>query len=41
MTDQVQALDLTKRNAQFIEHVPDDILAEICDIVSGFSVLGG
>jgi len=37
MTDQVKALDLKERNAEFIEHVPIDILAEICDIVSGFS----
>ena len=37
MTDQVKALDLTKRNAEFIEKIPNDILCEICDIVSGFS----
>ncbi|MCL2753264.1 MAG: type II toxin-antitoxin system PemK/MazF family toxin [Defluviitaleaceae bacterium] len=41
MTDQVKALDLTKRNAEFIEKLPYDILEEVCDIVSGFSVLGG
>ena len=37
MTDQVKALDLTKRNAQFVESMPANILAEICDIVSGYS----
>ena len=37
MTDQVKALDLTVRNAEFIEQLPTDILAEVCDIVSGYS----
>ena len=37
MTDQVKALDLTERNAEFIEKMPVDILAEVCDIVSGYS----
>ena len=37
MTDQVKALDLMERNAEFIERVPADILAEVCDIVSGYS----
>ena len=37
MTDQVKALDLTKRNAVFVEVLPADILSEVCDIVSGFS----
>ena len=37
MTDQVKALDLTMRNVDFVEQVPTDILAEICDIVSGYS----
>jgi len=41
MTGQVKALDLTKRNAEFIEELPYDILEEVCDIVSGFSVLNG
>lgn len=41
MADQVKALDLTKRNAEFIEELPYDILEEVCDIVSEFSVLGG
>jgi mRNA interferase MazF len=37
MTDQVKSLDLTERNAVFIEQIPFDILAEVCDIVSGYS----
>jgi len=37
MTNQVKALDLTQRRAEFIEEMPADILAEVCDIVSGFS----
>jgi mRNA interferase MazF len=37
MTDQVKSLDLTERCAVFIEQIPIDILAEICDIVSGYS----
>ena len=37
MTDQVKALDLTVRNPEFIEVMPGDILAEVCDIVSGYS----
>jgi len=37
MTDQVKALDLTKRNAEYIEKIPNDILYEICDIISGFT----
>ena len=37
MTDQVKALDLTKRSAVYIERMPDDILGEICDIISGFT----
>ena len=37
MTDQVKALDLTVRNAEFIEQLPKDILADVCDIVSGYS----
>lgn len=37
MTEQVKALDLTERKAEFIEKIPFDILAEICDIVSGYS----
>ncbi|MCL2356848.1 MAG: type II toxin-antitoxin system PemK/MazF family toxin [Defluviitaleaceae bacterium] len=37
MTDQVKALDLTVRNVEFIEQLPLDILAEVCNIVSGYS----
>ena len=37
MTDQVKALDLTKRDAEFVEEMPVDILSEVCDIVSGYS----
>ena len=37
MTDQVKALDLTVRNVEFIEKMPIEILAEVCDIVSGYS----
>ena len=37
MTDQVKALDLTARNASFVEKIPNDILSEICDIISGFT----
>ena len=37
MTDQVKALDLTVRNAKFVEKIPSDILSEICDIISGFT----
>jgi len=37
MTDQVKALDLTARDARFIEKIPKDLLSEICDIISGFT----
>ena len=37
MTDQVKALDLTARNAKFVEKLPTDILYEICDIISGYT----
>ena len=37
MTDQVKALDLTVRNAKFVEKIPNDILSELCDIISGFT----
>jgi len=39
MTDQIKALDLNKRNPEFIETVPFDILNEVCDIISGFTEL--
>ena len=37
MNDQVKALDLSERNVEFVEQLPPDILAEVCDIVSGYS----
>ena len=37
MTDQVKALDLAVRNAEYIERIPSDILIEVCDVVSGYS----
>jgi mRNA interferase MazF len=37
ITDQVKALDLTARDATFVEKIPSDILSEICDIISGFT----
>lgn len=37
MTDQVKALDLTERNAEYIEKMPADILVDICDIIGGFT----
>lgn len=37
MTEQVKALDLTERDAEYIEQCPADILANVCDIVSGYS----
>ena len=36
MCDQAKILDLQKRNADFIEHAPDDIIFEVVDIISGF-----
>ena len=36
MCDQAKILDLQVRNAEFIESVPEDILFEIVDIISGF-----
>lgn len=36
MCDQAKILDLQERNADFIEKVPDDIIFEVADIVSGF-----
>jgi len=37
MTDQIKALDLMERNPEFVEIMPDDILAEVCDIISGYT----
>lgn len=36
MCDQAKILDLQKRNADFIERVPDDIIFEVADIILGF-----
>jgi len=36
MCEQVKALDLTKRNAQFIEKVPPDIIGDVVDMVYSF-----
>jgi mRNA interferase MazF len=35
MCDQAKILDLQKRNAEYIETVPEDILFEVTDIISG------
>ena len=37
MTEQIKALDLNKRNPEYIESVSLDILAEVCDIIGGFT----
>ena len=37
MTDQIKALDLSKRNPEYIEHIPFDILVEICDVIDSFT----
>lgn len=36
MCDQAKILDLQERNADFIERIPDDIIFEVADIISGF-----
>jgi len=36
LCDQVKAFDIHARNFEFIERAPDDILAEVFNIVSGF-----
>ena len=36
MCDQVKSLDIRMRNAEFVEGVPEDILAEVIDIIAGF-----
>ena len=36
MCDQNKTLDICVRNAEFIEKLPDDILAEVVDIIQGF-----
>lgn len=37
MCDQVKALDVLKRNASFVEQIPDDILVEVVNIVNSFT----
>ena len=36
LCDQVKALDMNARNAEYIETVPSGILAEVVDIITGF-----
>lgn len=36
MCEQVKSLDIAARNGKFFEKVPDDILEEIVDIITGF-----
>jgi len=36
LTDQVKTLDINARNCEFIEEIPNDILWEVIDIISGF-----
>ena len=36
MCDQAKILDLQKGNAEFIEKAPQEIIAEVVDIISGF-----
>lgn len=35
MCDQVRTLDLNSRRADFVEKAPDNILAEVIDLISG------
>ena len=41
LSDQARTLDLCTRNNKFIEKIPDDILFEVIDIISGFIELEG
>jgi mRNA interferase MazF len=41
MCDQAKILDIDSRNAEYIETVAEDIIAEAIDIVIGFVTLGG
>lgn len=34
MCDQVRALDLTARNASFVEHAPKDVITEVVDVIT-------
>jgi len=36
LTDQAKILDLTQRNAAYIEKAPKEIILEVIDIISGF-----
>jgi len=36
LSDQARTLDINARNYEFIEKVPDDILWDVIDIISGF-----
>ncbi|GHT71816.1 mRNA-degrading endonuclease [Spirochaetia bacterium] len=36
LCDQVRTLDINARNFEYIEHIPDDILLDVLDIVHGF-----
>ena len=36
LCDQARTLDINARNYEFIEKVPEDILLEVIDIISGF-----
>ncbi|GBU22903.1 hypothetical protein R80B4_02816 [Fibrobacteres bacterium R8-0-B4] len=36
LSDQVKTVDISARNYEFIEKVPDDILLEVIDIINGF-----
>lgn len=37
LTDQVKALDFTKRNPVFVEKIPKAILSRVCEIISTFT----
>lgn len=36
LCDQVKSLDISARNISFKEHIPEDILEEVIDILIGF-----
>jgi mRNA interferase MazF len=36
LCDQIRTLDITARNYEYIENIPDDILVDVIDIVNGF-----
>ena len=36
MCDQAKILDLSQRNAEYIETAPKDITLEVIDIINGF-----